>query len=539
MGLKQKKMSYANVVFVDLNSANVSSLTWPLGSNTMYYQENNTLAAENNGFFVTNSVNQVLNSATALGFWGRTTPNSTSYSVAWQSTFNSVTNQYSFQSVSANTTVLGDLQLYNQRSQLFLASTSPTSVTFKDISSVGQAIVNILNGPTSVKNENYPSFSCPCQNASNDAWCSLGAWNFIAQQINLTLTNKVQSFMAPCMNPGNTMFVNEGVGSIFNVTAQIKRIRNLDRIQFRTVQATPKPCNQSVLFSFAAVTCGQTVKDECPSFQATTFTSCSSAVDTRLGLDFSIQATILGTNVLDSSRLCDNLAPIGQGIHCPLQNNQCLEVYLPLMLVNMTVEVPVVYASSTAWDSFCKTVSGNTFTKAYYPRFNQASISMSLALSEKPVILYPTNTVLIPEQYKTFIETTVMDAANTVLKNSLDEQLTNAFSPFFQDSFVLAPLLDALPQCVNFSQTQIFMACPTTEIVVPPTQCDPCDFCCICYTGGDCGEKCRQECGCVNTFCTAVDRIAYPIWWKIVLILTILLVILIILIGGFMRGINR
>lgn len=498
----------------------------------MLYQDNESLLGSSQSFLTTNKTSEVLESITVNGFFGRGTP-SIPYTQAWQSVMNSQTGTFTMQRVSLSTT-LGSLSFYSSRSQLFV-STQESIGAFQEPESFGQFLVNVLNGPTNVPSDpQYPSFTCPCQNDdSANAQCAVGAWNFIAQQINLQLSDKVSSYMAPCLNPGNTMFVNEGVGSIFNVSAQIKRIRNLDRIRFRTVEATPKPCNNSILYQFAAVTCGQNERDECPSKP----TSCSAPISTRLGLDFSIQATVLGTNVLDSSRLCDNLDPIGAMQHCPLQSGQCLEVFLPLMLINMTLEVPLSYTKNTIYDDYCKLY--NTSNSAFIGQFQYASFSMGVAMSEKPIILYPTQTTLIPPQYKTFIETAVMDAANTVLKGSLDTQLTNAFTPFFQNAFKLAPLMDVIPICANFSQSTLNMACPATEFVVPPVTCNPCDFCCLCYTGGDCGEKCLQNCPCVNNFCTAVDRVIYPIWWKLVIVISILIVFLMFVIGGFMRGVQQ
>jgi hypothetical protein len=526
-------MSVAPITFVNLDSVNVSSLTWPLGSGTMFYQDNESLLGSNREFYTTNTVQQVVFSVSENDFFGRSPPN-VEYTRAWESLY-LPSGSFSFRPVSTSVT-LGSLSLYNSHTQLFMAS---SQTIFNNKESLGQLIVNLLNGPTNNPGNGFPSFTCPCQNESSDnAYCAMGAWNFIAHQIILTLTDKVSSYMSPCMNPGNTMFINEGVGSIFNVSAQVKRIRNLDRVRFRTVNATPKPCNNSVLFQLAAVTCGETERDLCP-FNSV---SCSRAINTRLGIDFSIQATVLGTNILSSSRLCDNLDPIGANQNCPLEGGQCLEVFLPLMLVNSTLEVPVEPVPATYFSSSFNTLCAaqGSSLSAYIGRFDKSSFSFGLAMSEKPIILYPTeSSIIIPDQFKTFVETAIMDAANTVLRNNLDEQLTNAFSPFFQKSFWIAPLMDLLPVCLNFSQTQVTMDCPSTAIVVPPSVCDPCDFCCICYTGGDCGEKCRQRCGCVNTFCAAVDRIEYPIWWKLVVIIFILLAVVMVVLGGFMRGIQR
>ena len=526
-------MSLANVVYVDVNSANQSELIFPSSSTTMFFQNNFFLQGSGNAFFDTSFVHEVLTSASVLNFWGKTSGKT--YTNAWQSTYDSVTNKFSFETITnVSTTQLGDLQLWNNRSQLFIAEDPATTVTFDSPESVGQIIANILNGPTD--QTGGASFTCPCQNTEFDAHCSWAAWGVIAQQIQLTLTKNLETFMAPCMNPGNTMVVNEGVGSLFNVAAQIKRIRNLNRVRFRTVQAIPKPCNNSLLYSLAAYTCGDGEKDFCPSFDPNTFSSCSTSISTRLGLDFSIQASVLGINVLDSTRLCDNLQPPSQGISCPGEADQCLEVYLPLMIVNATMEVPVYYASNSFQDAECELINPGSNTKAYRHRFESASFSMGLALSEKPVILYPTNTLLVPDEYKPFIETAIMDAANTVLKSSLDLQISEAFAPFFQEAFAAAPLFDDLKTCINMSQTAFTFPCPAGSIVVPPPQCDPCDFCCICLVGGDCGEKCMQRCGCVNTFCTAVDRVAYPIWWRLVLAFAILLVVLIVVFSFFVRG---
>jgi len=524
-------MSVAPITFVNLDSVNVSSLTWPAGTGTMFYQDNDSLLGSNEEFYTTNSVQQVVFSVTENDFFGRSPPN-VEYTRAWQSLY-LPSGSFTFRSVPTNVT-LGDLPLYQSHTQLVVAS---SNTVFNNKESLGQLVVNLLNGPANNPDNGFPSFTCPCQNASSQAYCAMGAWNFVAQQINLTLTSKVSSLMAPCMNPGNTMFISEGVGGLFNVTAQIKRIRNLDRIRFRTVEATPKPCNNSVLFQLAALTCGETEEDLCP-FKSV---SCSGEINTRLGLDFSIQATVLGTNILSSSRLCDNLDPIGANRNCPLQGGQCLEVFLPLMLVNATLEVPMRSLSSSisqdVFDLLCE-AQGPSLS-AYIGNFDQASFTFGLAMSEKPIILYPTDTVLIPDEYKTFIETAIMDAANTVLRNNLDAQITNAFSPFFQKSFWISPLLNEVPVCLNFSETFLVMDCPANAIVVPPATCDPCDFCCICYTGGDCGEKCRQRCACVNSFCTAVDRIEYPIWWKIVVFIFVLLGFVMLVGGGFMRGIQR
>lgn len=529
-------MSVAPLTFVNLDSVNVSSLTWPLGSSTIFYQDNDSLLGSNEEFYTTNSVQQVVFSVSQNNFFGRSPPN-VQYTRAWQSEY-LPSGSFTFRSVSTSVT-LGNLSLFNSHTQLFVAS---SATIFNNKESLGQMVVNLLNGPANNPDNGYPSYTCPCQNESDtQAYCALGAWNFIAHQIILTLTNKVSSYMSPCMNPGNTMYVNEGVGNIFNVTAQIKRIRNLDRVRFRTLNATPKPCANSVLFQLAAVTCGQDERDSCP-FK-TNSSSCSTAINTRLGLDFSIQATVLGTNLLSSSRLCDNLDPIGANQSCPLQGGQCLEVFLPLMLVNATLEVPVepvpsnTPIASTTFNGLCA-AQGSSLS-AYIGRFDKSSFSFGLAMSEKPIILYPTDSFVIPPNFRTFVETAVMDAANTVFRNNLDQQLTDAFSPYFQKAFWIAPLMDLIPVCLNFSQTQLTMPCPSTEIVVPPSTCDPCDFCCLCYTGGDCGEKCRQRCGCVNTFCAAVDRIEYPIWWKLVIFIFILLGVVMLVGGGFMRGIQR
>lgn len=528
-------MASAPVVFVDLNSANVSSVTWPLGSVTMIYADNFYQLGQGQGFLTTDTTQDVLDSLTANQFFSKSGPYLLPYSQAWQTVLDSVSQTFSVQPVSL-TTQLGALSQFNARSQLFV-STAPPDNAFQTKESWGQFFVNVLNGPT-IKEGGYPSYTCPCQNADGSSWCSLGAWNFLAQQIDLTLTNKVSTFMAPCMNPGNTMFVSEGVGNLFNVTAQIKRIRNLDRVGFKLVTATPKPCNNSVLFQLAAVTCGENEVDVCPSQVPNQVNSCTNPINTRLGLDFSIQATILGTNVLDSSRLCDNLDPIGAGIHCPLEGTQCLEVWLPLMLVNVQLEVPVTPADPFA-DLYCQVFDPST--AAYFGDFLRSSFSMGLAMSEKPVIVYPTvsGVPVIPDEYKTFIETAVMEAGNTVLRENLSEQLTNAFAPFFQQTLFLDKLLDVVPVCLNFSQTTLEMACPSQGFVIPPPVCDPCDFCCICYTGGDCGEKCLQRCPCVNNFCQSVDRIIYPIWWKLVAYFLIAVAVILLIAGAYVRGIQQ
>lgn len=536
-------MSVSPVTFVDIVSANVSSLTWsPRDSKPMFYESNLTLLGSSQEFYSTNTTQQVLLSVTANDFFGRSPPNIV-YTQAWQSVY-TPSGTFTFRSVSTNT-MLGQLELYNNQSQLFLAPASGSN-TLNNKESLAQFLVNVLNGPSRDPGGGFSSWTCPCQNADiQNAYCALGAWNFIARQIDLTLSNKLTTPMSPCMDPANTMFVSEGIGNIFNITAQIKRIRNLDRVFFRSVEATPKPCNGTVLFQLAALTCGELERDECPFYDSTTVTSCTTGINTRFGLDFSIQATVLGTNLVSSTRLCDNLSAVQKNTDCPLEGGQCMEVFLPLMLVNATLEVPVEPVPSTlpilsaTSNAVCQLNSPGASLTSYLCHFERASFSMGLAMSEKPVILYPTETVIIPPDYRSFIETAVMDAANTVLRNNLGSQLTNAFSPFFQRAFAIAPLMDFVPVCLNMSQTTPFMDCPPNTIVVPPTTCDPCDECCLCMTGGDCGEKCRQRCACVNTFCAAVDRIEYPIWWKLVVVIFVLLAVVMVVGGGFMRGIQQ
>jgi hypothetical protein len=258
-------------------------------------------------------------------------------------------------------------------------------------------------------------------------------------------------------------------------------------------------------------------------------------------MDLSVQAQVLGRNVFGTDRFCDNLPAVDQYESCGNNSVYCLDVALPSALVNLQLEVPVTYLKDGGKDLFCSIANGGiNNAKAFRTKFTDATMKLDFALLDKPEITFPQPSI-ISDQFKFIIETTIMQAANTSLRQIIDQQLTDQMAPFLKDALAIAGFMDTIDMCFLNSDLQPLpnMTCNAGVTPTPPEQCNPCDACCLCLTSGDCGEKCLQNCPCVSPFCTKVDRVFDPLWWLLFTIIVIIFVIILVVGSGFIRGIGK
>lgn len=521
----------APIVFVSFPSLNSASVQWPSTNEPPLTVANQDIIGVNTSFTLADTVQTVFDVASRTNFFGVSSQSGIDYNRMFKSTFNSVTNKYGFQLVASSTTLGAAVETtVPGGSNQFWISSAGLSGVMADLNVLNQTIVATLNGP---KDSQGSLYDCPCSNEDQQFnFCGLGAWNFLTRLINIEMPDKTRTWLAPCCDPGKTMVVEGGLGNFVKATVQVKRIRNFDRLRFRSVNAQVKPCNKSLLFTINAETC-----------PAITTDNFSSTVFTKLGLDFSVQASVLGTNVFDTGkRFCDALPSVTQFQTCSNASAQCLEVFVPSALVNMQLEVPVQeYAGPTAMSTVTKADLDfwcglfNSGKKGYTTKFGDSTLTMDFALLDKPTINFPGPTI-INEDLKFVIETAIMQAANTSLRSVLSKQVSDQLAPFLIDALEIGQVVDGIPLCLNFSQTFDSMTCVANSVPTPPGQCNPCDFCCLCLAGGDCGEKCLQNCPCVIPFCTQVDRIFDPFYWIIFGVIVILIVFFMLVGGGFLRG---
>ena len=374
-------------------------------------------------------------------------------------------------------------------------------------------ITFLLNGFGSV-------FGCPCNNIDASGITTLpgncitdgfwqGFWNKITREFE-TEIGGVSTFIGPCMNPGNVIQIQAGVAPFFSVTAQVVRIRNLDRLKFLKVKSDVKACTKSLVLTLIGQTCGGDDNDN--------------GVPTKFGIDVSMQATALGQNLfIGNEYFCDNVQPAVQNEDCAA-NVGCIEVFLPATLVQLVMEIELIDGESECG-----------MEKSVRINWKNSKLSMNFSFSDRPDFWVPG--LIINDDFRDQIESAMLQLANSSMRNVISNLLSEKVKPFF-DNFIqgLGALTD-WPFCVTFP-TPTKMTCDSTVPTLPAT-CDLCDPCCLCLTRGDCGDLCRQDCPCILPFCTAVNRTLNPIWWFLFWVVFIIIIIATLVFIGIARGIGR
>ena len=372
---------------------------------------------------------------------------------------------------------------------------------------IGDLIVTSLNGFASLLT------GCPCNNVGDIGDCTTtlrrGLWALITREIPVSLGG-ANSFLAPCFNPGSSVQVSSGAAPFFSVTAQVMRIRNFDRVKFLKVSSGFKECTQTMVINIIGQTCG--------------FGNTDNTVDTRFGIDVSVQATALGQNLFPDPKFCDALQATVKNQDCPVAQS-CVQVFLPATIIEMTLEVALVPGDPIT----CATGSSLKLD------WSKTSLNLNFNFTDKPDFWYPG--LIINEDFRVQLESAMLQLTNGVMRNTIDKIIADKLSPFVNQFVKELSSFTNFSFCVEFP-TPSRVKC-TSEPPILPEQCDLCDDCCLCLTRGDCGELCRQECPCVVPFCVALNRTIDPIWWLIVAIIGVLLTILTFFIASSIRGIGR
>jgi hypothetical protein len=340
---------------------------------------------------------------------------------------------------------------------------------------------------------------CPCYNDSIDdplqcVGTQSGIWGTIMRSYEADLGGGVNSYLAPCLNPGNTMQISTGVSPFFNVTAQVIRIRNLDRIQFTRVSSALKSCTKTMVITLIGITCPGDGDDY--------------GVKTPFGIDVSMQASVLGENLFaNDPKLCDNVAPSEKDQDCP-NSPGCVEVFLPASYLQMSIELNL----QDGFDYSCAPPKLNKRLK-----LDTANIQMNFNFTNTPDI----QLAGINEDFLLQIETAMLQLSNTSMKSVINNLLVQKITPFLDQFLQSIRFLEIVSFCAEFP-VPVIMECGIGPPDLPE-KCDLCDDCCLCVTQGDCGEKCRQNCPCVLPFCAGTQRTINSLWWYIFFVICMVL----------------
>ncbi len=353
-------------------------------------------------------------------------------------------------------------------------------------------IVSILNGGISDNN------GCPCQGTQCTSSIPLvgSLWTNLMRTIQYD-----GSYVAPCFDSGSLASFTGGVSGL-QVSAQVRRVRNLDKIHFVSGSQTGKTCTNSIVMTL--------IGTSCPS------TTSWGGIPTQISLDISAQVDILGQPVFNLG--CTHLPPIEEGIDCPSTLGNCLTVFLPSIKIYMAMELPLTTLLPN--DSTC-TLPAKKYTNY---DFKNAKITLDFALLDVPTFDLPVGLFLSPDRIQ-FLQTAILDISTTSLRKVIVQMVQDKIGPIISELFQDI-VLDINP-CVSFDIT------PTMDcsiVPTPPIHCNPCDFCCLCLTGGDCSDKC-QNCPCVKPYCTTPTQLySIPIYF---ILLGLFIVIITICFRGF------
>lgn len=376
----------------------------------------------------------------------------------------------------------------------------------------------ILNGGS--KGEGY---DCPCNNATvTEDFCNASMWSVITKTTDFPLDGATTR-LAPCMDPGKEMVVFGGIEPYASATAQVKRIRNLDRIKFFTgsVKYKVKSCSKSVVFRLQGQTCGVSDYDS------------RTETDTALTVDLSVQLTVLGTSILNNA--CDSIPPAEPLVQCN-ENVGCLTIKVPATFLTVTFEVPLKDDENPLNTPICNLLNPPPASQSVTLDWGKATLKMDFSMTEKPVI----SGVVVNDEYLRMLEIAIMQATNTSMRSVLDTLLMEKLGPKLAEFFKTAGALTQwITSCVRFPEVSKIECIADQTPVIPEGGCDPCDDCCLCATGGLCTEKCLQLCPCTTKFCSDVNRIFTPIWKIFTVLFVIGLIFSVFMLSNAARALRR
>lgn len=470
-------------------------------------------------------------------------------------TFDDLQQQYSASSSPLNIYVYSSPEAGNQ----WIAFPSPNLYA--------QLLMDVLNGGSSDNGYTNSVSACPCHvpnpkisaelltPGDQDSFCRFGLLQLAMNIINIPVGG-VNTYIAPCMNPGNALTFSGGVDPFFYGNVQLKRISNLDRLRFYTCTARPKKCNKTVAFSFIAESCGT---DE----YITGTTSFGTPVNhpTAISAFMSAQITLFGQPLRPSLSCFDSVFPseLASFDWCPTPDSVddfCFVVTFPDTQLFLTLEIPVIENDAYGFPVSCvESLSAACFhdipiiSGKPYPRygclesrtnwsfdFEKLQVGIDFTFNGAPVIH---QSGLIPPEFAEQLAALTMQVMNGKMRETIDGILSDKLEQF------LAPVAGTLAQFTHNSASTCFdfkavenISCSSNVIpFIPPEGCDPCDFCCTCLTAGDCSEKCRANCACVVQFCTAVSRGISPLY-VVLFFLGLLIVIAVAAVAMFgIRGV--
>ena len=435
------------------------------------------------------------------------------------------------------TTLLQAVHAYFQESEIIALYARPKALwsTDKGTSDLLCLLLNgspLAAGVTCPCNIPVPSFDVH-KNCGIDNTSQAGLWGNILRTLMLDVGG-VSTPMAPCMDPGNSIIFSVGAKPFFEATVQVRRVRNLDKVTFKSVSYIGKPCSKTVVFNIVGTTCGIT--------DAWGIPGSAPASSSVLTLDFSAQVNVLNQNVV--SLECTSLPPVSLGTVCETNALNCLVVRMPSCKIFLTLEVPVseeitdcgtTYASEILNNfacAACKLLGNHPYRRL---DFSKLTLGLDFQLQDEPDILgADILSLLTPDQFG-LLKTAILQASNTQLRTLISKLVVEKLEPIMRDFLASIDISSGAPLCIEFSK-QPTMDCSVMP-VIPIGGCNPCDLCCQCVSGGDCTPKCTQQCPCIVPFCAASNRIV-PTIWSFLLKVYIAIVILCMILGTFfIRGV--
>jgi len=397
----------------------------------------------------------------------------------------------------------------------------------------------------------YSVSSCPCRVPQKlipdfqSNTCVYGLYQQAADTYYFNVGSKpfeTRTTLGQCMATGNSMNFEGGTKPLFYGNAQVMRVANLDKIRFSTLSSHPKSCNQSVVFTM--------IGDSC--FPTDSISDNGQWHQTAITAYMSAQVQLAGQTMATLSSCPNSLFSTNTKNWCDtepiLQDIECIKVLLPDTRLYLTVEVPVkevapsiLCLESVTFNSVpiaTSLVTHTDYKPLYQFNFGKCTISVDLFFNGSPVI----ENVFInyDAELRDMLTSLVSVALNTNLRTTISDIIKNDLEAFLNPAFQFLDTInqDQIGTCFTFSTPQPISCGPNQIPIIPPSGCDPCDFCCLCVQAGDCGQKCTQRCACIQPFCNAVERWIDPLWFFLVGALIILILVVLGVLLSSSRGLK-
>jgi hypothetical protein len=351
-----------------------------------------------------------------------------------------------------------------------------------------------------------------------------------------------ESYIAPCWQTGAGMSVAAGAGPFFQASASIARILNFDKIQWSNIAAETIKCKSTgegkLLMTLYGYTCA--VDDFIDGANAA-FQVKAAATANFFGEQIGFPCT---ASDADGSQF---------SVSCPYDDtrleDQCLGAKLPGAKFSLALTVPFQpYRKRCKGQEYDRDGNLTQFDgESGYFDFTNMDVRTDFALDDAPILLFPESNI-IPGQFQDVMQTAMMEAANTDMKEFIRNFLNNKVQDLIKSNKFLQSFLcmldyiqAAIPPCVHFQEDNPIDCSGTVPKYpnTPDTTCSPCDKCCLCLQNGDCGPVCTQDCPCIRTWCTESGRTTTTFDSTVALIAIVILAIAVFLAYYFIRGLKR